>query len=1209
MAIINKKQAIIIIILLLAVIVLAAAPVFQSVTISNSNQSIIQDTHGYCEFTDTDGDDLYYKATWYYEGEESRGYELGLDPLKALQLNLSAAFDSSATIFEMNGEEYIIAAGKEGPSGYVWGGYKKTGDSWESNSTIINGISTLDGINFPTIDAFEMNGEYYAIATGFTSYWGYVWNGTSWESNSTIINGFSSMNIENTFIDVFNVSNNYYLLTSNYLGIKGYEWNGTGWTPNTAYDLPENTYYNDYDESSAGVFRIDGQLYLGVGVKYAPGTTTGAVLGHIWDGYGWNYYPAIIGYMGEGVHRRLGPAVGFTFDAITRSDGTVTAIMGGDIGVLAFGDFYPSKFERIEDVFPSYDFVASNIELLNYNGGLHAIFYSSYNNSVESHSWNGTKFIQDDSMINGLSSYTSRHDSFTTFNDSGTLYGLFMDQASNSVITGKVWNGTGWETNTTVDSGLPDTIDYGMMGKALIDSDIVVFLTNHSGSLAEYTDTSAYVWNGSGWNVNSTYIKGLNIINFTQVNYIDSLKEVSLIGYEADGENYLIVNGLLYHGSSSYLETIGYKWNGTQWVFDQSEAANNLIMNKERMGVAKFAGYDVILDRQEGLNYQKRGFDPRVQTEDVNVLISTLEYGESIIGNWSIGCEATDLTTYTSQTNSSSLYLGYPDWVCTSYAGCGIDDNNECLAVIDNRTNVTYTGSLSDFDMTCNYCSADVSGPFNTSISSCSANEQSYTTYYIDANINTCCAITGLASDCLVDGYTYQETANSIGYNVSHWDGNILNSDDGSWSTFTNINTTLWNEQGQTLNTTIYFNFTTPSRVVGALWQVDGGKVSINATNHTINSSCLDNPITQLAFEEYYYFSVDTNYSNSYLKCYNGSNWINIASATSIANIRAFVEGAVWWDVNGTTYNDIEHINNCNDATITIIEPSNGSTICRQKKILLNVTTSDPDGIDDCWYNTGGANTTTTCNNPINISTAGGWITLTYYVNDSFGKVYSNQTTFFTNIDSDDPIISINNPSNGSTITKNFTTSTFTVDFSASDCLIDSCWYNYWNSTGFPGPNTVIACNEDFNLTVDFFGTHTLLITANDTEGNLGTDQITFNIQQPSSDELGGGGGSQPIKTDVNIPYFVSETPLEQTCGYDGNQDGLACDPNEDWISCPEDCTAPSLDSLLCLSGADCVWREAWFMKILFGILLIATTYVLYLDFAKIGKKPFRKIR
>ena len=56
----------------------------------------------------------------------------------------------------------------------------------------------------------------------------------------------------------------------------------------------------------------------------------------------------------------------------------------------------------------------------------------------------------------------------------------------------------------------------------------------------------------------------------------------------------------------------------------------------------------------------------------------------------------------------------------------------------------------------CNYCSEDISNPIYTEWSACSEGVKTRTKYFIDNNYDSCCAITGLNSDCSINTPTYQ---------------------------------------------------------------------------------------------------------------------------------------------------------------------------------------------------------------------------------------------------------------------------------------------------------------------------------------------------------------------------------------------------------------------------------------------------------------------
>ena len=76
-------------------------------------------------------------------------------------------------------------------------------------------------------------------------------------------------------------------------------------------------------------------------------------------------------------------------------------------------------------------------------------------------------------------------------------------------------------------------------------------------------------------------------------------------------------------------------------------------------------------------------------------------------------------------------------------------DSNIC-GEVQNQT--YYESNL----ISCNYCSEDISNPIYTEWSACSEGIKTRTKYFIDNNYDSCCAITGLNSDCSINTPTYQ---------------------------------------------------------------------------------------------------------------------------------------------------------------------------------------------------------------------------------------------------------------------------------------------------------------------------------------------------------------------------------------------------------------------------------------------------------------------
>lgn len=89
-------------------------------------------------------------------------------------------------------------------------------------------------------------------------------------------------------------------------------------------------------------------------------------------------------------------------------------------------------------------------------------------------------------------------------------------------------------------------------------------------------------------------------------------------------------------------------------------------------------------------------------------------------------------------------------WSCNGYAACGVTNTQNCNSVTDlNTCGPAYAGNYSEFTpQACNYCTTTST----TSTSACVNSLQNVTGLYT----NTCCADTGLPSDCTLAANTTQ---------------------------------------------------------------------------------------------------------------------------------------------------------------------------------------------------------------------------------------------------------------------------------------------------------------------------------------------------------------------------------------------------------------------------------------------------------------------
>ena len=112
--------------------------------------------------------------------------------------------------------------------------------------------------------------------------------------------------------------------------------------------------------------------------------------------------------------------------------------------------------------------------------------------------WNGTKWITNSSIINGLTfTYYAKAITFYFPNDS--ILHLFMGKNSGG-ITGYDWNGSGWTLNTTIINGISTAHVYVRPG--MFPDGLNLLYGTDSGA-------AGYTWNGSGWVLNNTLKAGM----------------------------------------------------------------------------------------------------------------------------------------------------------------------------------------------------------------------------------------------------------------------------------------------------------------------------------------------------------------------------------------------------------------------------------------------------------------------------------------------------------------------------------------------------------------------------------------------------------------------------------------------------------------------------------------------------------------------------
>ena len=255
----------------------------------------------------------------------------------------------------------------------------------------------------------------------------------------------------------------------------------------------------------------------------------------------------------------------------------------------------------------------------------------------------------------------------------------------------------------------------------------------------------------------------------------------------------------------------------------------------------------------------------------------------------------------------------------------------------------------------------------------------------------------------------------------------------------------------------------------------------------------------------------------------------NLYNSTSLINSTTFISSqrTINWTnlangiykYNVTIYDIVGNKNSTETRFITLdtippnlslVSPSQGNY--SNATLLVNIS-SDSSSI---WFFNGSENITYSSSAYYVFSQ--GFTILIAYSNDSAGNINSTNISF--NIDSLAPSLVITKPIDGSTFGTNLSLS---LNFSVFDNNLQSCWYNLDNGINA----TLQNCqNTIFNISSGF---HVVYLFANDSFGNLATNNSSFNIQigAPSISLISPVGDYLNITQNIELIYTASDSDLD----------------------------------------------------------------------------------
>nr|MDO8112556.1 DUF2341 domain-containing protein [Candidatus Sigynarchaeota archaeon] len=167
--------------------------------------------------------------------------------------------------------------------------------------------------------------------------------------------------------------------------------------------------------------------------------------------------------------------------------------------------------------------------------------------------------------------------------------------------------------------------------------------------------------------------------------------------------------------------------------------------------------------------------------------------------------------------------------------------------------------------------------------------------------------------------------------------------------------------------------------------------------------------------------------------------------------------------------------------------------------------------LDSMWYTINGSSPIILAGNTT-ISLVQGISVITVYANDSLGRIGSDLIVVTASLL---PVITINSPVNASILGS----SMVSLIVNIVDVNLDNMWYKVDD-----GPSVSMVSNTSFSAED---GSHTVTIFANDTEGNLASETVSFTVASTAPQVAILSPGNLVYLSNVNLVFHVSSTVLD----------------------------------------------------------------------------------
>lgn len=289
---------------------------------------------------------------------------------------------------------------------------------------------------------------------------------------------------------------------------------------------------------------------------------------------------------------------------------------------------------------------------------------------------------------------------------------------------------------------------------------------------------------------------------------------------------------------------------------------------------------------------------------------------------------------------------------------------------------------------------------------------------------------------------------------------------------------------------------------------------------------------------------------------YNNTN-SSPTNATPVINIIPLADGYYNWTCSAC---DSIGCNNATERTfwvntaptIYVESPPANTSNYTTDTIYINASASLPIGTWIANYN--GTNITLSDINT-SLTIEDGNHHLLLYGNNSDSGVWGLNDTYYFNVDATPPAINITYPIGTISYHKNNTN--LTLNYTASDTNIDSCWFEY------EGVNTSLNCSETTypNMTITNSSARTIILWANDTFGNEVSDTQSWDYGVYFNNETYETPAYVTDTTDFTFSFWhnsASWTSVSVMFYYDGTSYSTTVSGSGDYLTCNKSLSLPS---------------------------------------------------